>query len=258
MLNKRILTICCLCLTAAFLGFRLVGNNSYNIIFIGDSITEARMVPDASTQGPAAQAATYLTGTGKFKSIHFNNQGRSGFTTLDFLPTENNAYPKVVKAADEFYRDQSATLVFSIMLGTNDSAVKGTHGAPVSPENYKANLKSIADSLLSRYANCKIIINEPLWYSDSTQNGAVYLIEGRNRLLSYVPQIKALVKEYKSLLPGQVFLGDEKAYAYFSKNYLTDMHAEHGPIGTFYLHPNQKGSAALGEFWGKAIAKVLN
>lgn len=253
MFKKRILIICFLVLTVTLFAFRLAGNNSYNIVFIGDSITEARMVPDATTQGPAAQAAAYLTGTGKFKNIGFSNQGHSGFTTLDFLPNEHNAYPQIVKAADSFYADQSATLVFSMMLGTNDSAVKGTHGAPVSPQNYKANLKTIADSLFARYPKSKIIINEPLWYSDSTQNGAVYLIEGRNRLASYVPQIKALVKEY----PGKMFLGDEKGYAYFSKNYLTDMHAEHGAIGKFYLHPNQKGSAALGEFWGKAIAKVL-
>jgi len=32
---------------------------------------------------------------------------------------------------------------------------------------------------------------------------------------------------------------------------------EQGHQGTFYLHPNKQGAAALGNFWGDAINKVV-
>lgn len=249
--------LACLFLSVILYSFRLQKNNNYNIVFIGDSITQAGGVEDSKINGPAAKAVEYLLNTGHFKAVQFSNQGRSGFTTVDFLPAVNKAFPNVIKAADTFYNDKSAILVFSIMLGTNDSAVKGPNGAPVSCDNYHANLKTIADSLYKRYPACKIIIHEPLWYSDSTRNNATYFVEGRERLQSYMPEIEALVKEYKNIRPGQMFLGDKTGYGYFRKNYLTDMRVQTGPSGTFYLHPNKKGSAVLGELWGKAIAKAL-
>ncbi|MEO6523198.1 MAG: GDSL-type esterase/lipase family protein [Mucilaginibacter sp.] len=257
MLRKTI-SVVCLVLFITLCSFRLQTTDGYyNIIYIGDSITQAGQVKDAQTYGPAAQSTAYLLKKNIFKNVQFSNQGRSGFTTVDFLPSSKKAYPKVIEAANTFYNEKSATLLFSIMLGTNDSAIKGPNGSPVSPEQYHDNLKTLTDSLFKRYPDCKVIYHNPIWYSDSTHNRSTYLVEGRERLQSYRPQLKLLVNEYKTIHPGQVFLGDKKGFKYFKKHYLTDMNTEKGPSGVFYLHPNQKGSASLGELWGKAIAKAL-
>lgn len=255
MLRKFIIPACLV--LVIFCSFRMRDDGHYNIVFIGDSITQASGVKDAETNGPAAQATAYLLKKDILKNVQFSNQGHSGYTTVDFLPAIKKAYPKVIEAANTFYNDKSATLIFSIMLGTNDSAVKGPNGSPVSPEHYHDNLKTITDSLFRHYPDCKIVYHNPLWYSDSTHNTSTYLVEGRTRLQSYMPQLKLLVSEYKIIHPGQVFLGDKKGYSYFKKHYLTDMTTQKGPSGVFYLHPNQKGSAALGELWGKAIARAL-
>lgn len=246
-----------LLLFLALCAFNTQDKKSYNIVFIGDSITEGGGLKDRTIQAAPACATAYLLRSGRYNNIQFSNKGFSGFTTVDFLPSSKKAYPKVIAAADIFKNDRSAALVFSVMLGTNDSAVKGPNGSPVSPANYHSNLKTIADSLLARYPDCKIILHAPLWYSDSTRNTSTYLIEGRERLQSYIPHIKALVKEYKSTHPGHVFLGDTKGYDHFRKNYLTEMRTEKGPSGIFYLHPNQAGASALGDLWAKSIAKVL-
>jgi len=210
----------------------------------------------AKDQSPPIYAGEILKH--RIANVQIANQGVSGFTTVDFLPATNKAYPKVKAAADAFYADSTASLVFSIMLGTNDSAIKGPTGAPVSASDYQSNLKTIADSLLSAYPTCKIVLNYPIWYSDNTHNrGAAYMKEGQQRVLSYWPQITALVKAYKKTNPHHVFAGDRKAYKYFETNYLTDFKAENGLDGVFYLHPNTKGEKALAEFWAKAIMKVL-
>ncbi len=46
---------------------------------------------------------------------------------------------------------------------------------------------------------------------------------------------------------------DQKGFAYFEKNCLTDLDPESGKQGTFYLHSNKKGAETLGPFWGEAI-----
>ena len=166
------------------------------------------------------------------------------------------AFAQVVQAA-KILEQRNALLIFSIKIGTNDSAVKGTHGAPVSADEYKANLKTITDSLLSYFPHATVIYQHPVWYSPNTQNGATYLQEGLTRLQTYIPVIDALVSVYKTVNLGHVFLGDTKAFDYFKENYLTDLQAEPGRQGIFYLHPNKKGAIALGDFWGKAIYKVL-
>jgi hypothetical protein len=52
-------------------------------------------------------------------------------------------------------------------------------------------------------------------------------------------------------------MGDQDGFAYFRKNYLTDLVAETGNQGIFYLHPNIKGATKLGELWGESIDKVI-
>ncbi|MCC8424834.1 GDSL-type esterase/lipase family protein [Mucilaginibacter sp. UR6-11] len=226
-----------------------------NIVFIGDSITYGAGLPDRATQAPPAICANYLKTQANIGAVEFSNQGHSGYTTLDWLPGTralNDA-----EAAAKVFANQQAQLLFAIKIGTNDSAVKGTHGAPVSVEDYRTNLKIIIDRLLKDFPGCKIVIQHPIWYSPNTYNGSMYLQEGLTRLQTYIPVIDELVKTYKTGNPEQVFVGDTKGFKYFEKNYLTDFQPEDGHQGIFYLHPNPKGAIALGEFWGKAIARVV-
>jgi lysophospholipase L1-like esterase len=228
-----------------------------NIVFIGDSITFGSQLGVPALYAPPIHTCSYLLQNPNYRDIEISNQGLSGKTTLDYLPSAGKIFNNVIKAADLFYKDKEGTLVFSFMLGTNDSAIKGPHGSPVSPSDYQANLKIIADSLLTAYPECKIVFNYPIWYSPSTYNTSKYLEEGLNRLQTYFPQIDALVAGYKITQKGRVFSGDKMAFEYFKKNFLTELVPEQGQQGIFYLHPNRKGAAALGVFWGKAISRVI-
>lgn len=234
--------------------FKLPGYKKINIVFIGDSITQG--ADNKVAYAPSGYAITYLRGKLPAVTVNQANAGVSGRTTLDFLPGQID-FINAAKAADTLYPDKNAQLVFSIMLGTNDSAVKGPHGAPVAPQDYKHNLSTIIDTLLQRYPNSKIVINHPIWYSPNTYNNSMYLAEGLARLQTYFPEIDGLVKSYKLTNPGHVFIGDKAGFAYFKKNYANTFKFEQGREGVFYLHPNEKGASGLGELWGKAIYKAL-
>jgi lysophospholipase L1-like esterase len=227
-----------------------------NIVFIGNSITQGAQLTDPKTESPPFMACVYLMQQANIGTVQFSNQGYSGFTTVDFLPSTAKTFKKVEDAAHAF-TDKQALLIFSVKLGTNDSATTGPNGSPVSPQDYKQNLKAITDSLLREFPGCIVIFQHLTWYSTNTYNSAKYLAEGLLRLQSYFPQIDQLVADYAVTYPKQVFTGDKKAFKYFKKNYLTDLNTEEGRLGTFYLHPNKKGAAALGNFWGEAINKVV-
>jgi lysophospholipase L1-like esterase len=227
-----------------------------NIVFIGNSITYGANLDSPQTDAPPVVASQYLRKQAGIGSVNYSNQGHSGFTTLDFLPATGKAF-NGVEAAARVFSDKNALLIFSIKLGTNDSAIQGPNGAPVSRDRYKQNLKAIADRLLNDFPGCIVIFQHPLWYSPNTYNGAKYLQEGLTRLQSYIPPIDQLVADYTTTYPNRVFVGDKKAWDYFKQNYATDLTPEQGHAGTFYLHPNKKGAAMLGEFWGKAIYKVV-
>ena len=250
-------------ITAAILVMALTGvallppRPSLDIVFIGDSITHGSRLDSPEVQAPPVWAAAFLKRQKRIGEVAWSNQGVSGYTTVDFLPSTGKAFPHVMDAARAFYARHDATLVFSVMLGTNDSADNGPNGSPVLPAAYRANLKTIADSLLNAFPGCLIVFNRPTWYSPTAYNGARYLQSGLDRLQSYFPEIDALVKEYAASRPGQVFAGDHKAFGYFRKHYGTDLGAEQGHAGTFYLHPNLQGAKALGEFWGEAIERVV-
>jgi lysophospholipase L1-like esterase len=243
-----------LLLTATIFAFKQPGKK-LNIIFIGDSITHGTMAKD---QSPPIYTGNYLRQQNKWNSVNVYNAGVSGYTTVDFLPDTRKGFNKVRTLADSLIQDKTAELVISVMLGTNDSAIKGPNGSPVAPGQYYANLKTITDTLLARYPQCKIVYHYPIWYSSNTHNrGATYLQEGQQRVRSYWPEIDKLIKAYRKYGVRSVYQGDKQAYAYFEKNYLTDFKVENGPSGMFYLHPNQKGDMALGNFWAKAIAKAV-
>lgn len=229
-----------------------------NIVFIGNSITFGAGLPKPHQDAPPVKAAVYLTKQPGIGSVKYSNRGSSGCTTVDYLPATNTLFPWATRAADKFKEETWATLIFSITLGTNDSAMKGTNGCPVAPDQYYLNMKTIVDRLLALYPNCRVVLNRPLWYSPNTYNGAMYLSEGLKRLQDYYPELMKLVDDYAHRFPGQVFMGDTEGFDYFKENHLTDFQAENGNDGIFYLHPNEKGAIKLGEFWGKAILKAVN
>jgi len=228
-----------------------------NVVFIGNSITHGSGLPDPHTQAPPVIAAQKLRELKHIGTVQFSNVGKSGSTTLDWLPENHKLFLTAEKAAGLYASDEGATLLFSIVLGTNDSAIKGPHGAPVSPEDYRGNLLKIANRLLEEYPKCKIIFQYPTWYSENTYNTSKYLKEGLDRLQSYFPEIDAVVKSYEISRPHTVFSGNKKVFAYFKKH--PDLFQnEKGQQGIFNLHPNPEGAAQLGAFWAKAIYKAMD
>lgn len=227
-----------------------------DIVFIGNSITYGANLDNPKQDAPPVIASEILRKMTGINSVSFSNQGRSGYTTVDYLPAAET-FAKVVQATKQLHTNPGHILIFSIKLGTNDSAMQGPKGAPVSKEAYHQNMKAIVDELLKQFPNSKIVLQQPIWYSTNTYNRSKYLAEGLARLQSYFPELKSLVKSYSRTNKNQVYLGDQKGFNYFRKNYLTDLVAEKGQQGTFYLHPNKKGAAKLAEFWAEAIYKVV-
>lgn len=225
------------------------------IVFIGNSITQGKGGADGFP--PPTHAVNYLKGQKGVQEILFANLGRSGSTTLDWLPGSGKFFVKVTEAADSLYLKKDHQLLFSIKLGTNDSAMQGPNGAPVSRENYRKNMESIISEVLKKYPGSKVIIHHPIWYSTNTYNSSKYLAEGLERLESYIPEIDQMISDYRISNPGRVFKGDTKAFKYFKKHYLQLLKPEKGQQGTFYLHPNEDGVVVLGKYWGKAIEKRI-
>ena len=98
-----------------------------NIVFVGNSITYGATLPDREIQNPCVQAAEelrQLTG----REVTMRNCGHSGMTTHNFLPG-GNLFAECLAAGEELSL-RPGTLVFSIMLGTNDSAQRGPTGSP--------------------------------------------------------------------------------------------------------------------------------
>jgi lysophospholipase L1-like esterase len=221
-----------------------------NVIFIGDSITRGGYLH----RPPPAAAIDWLSGHVSGVDFFSSNQGRSGHTTADALSTD---LALIEQAATALEREHVGRLVFSVMLGTNDSAISGPHGAPVSPDHYRANLAALIDRLLKDYRGCVIVLQRPLWYSPNTDNGAKYLTEGLDRLQSYFPVIDELVTRYARTHPKKVFLGDTLGFELFRENYLIYLKAEGGHLGTYYLHPSIAGAEKLGELWGGAIERAI-
>lgn len=228
-----------------------------NIIFIGDSITEGGALANPLTEATPLLVEQRLKEYKLFSAVSVVNMGFSGHTTVDFLPDSHTDFLKVVAAGNTYALDKDASLIFSIMLGTNDSANFGPNGSPVSAVNYKANLKIIIESLLQKFPAAIFILNYPLWYSPNTYNNSSYLQDGLNRLKQYSIELDDLVQEYKIIYSKHVFAGDKKSFNYFRGNYKKFYKRENGKQGVFYLHPNAAGSQALSKIWVKSILKVM-
>jgi lysophospholipase L1-like esterase len=228
----------------------------YDIVFIGDSITYGATLANPSTQAAPVQCQLSL-GQRYNVAVNLSNQGQSGTTTVDWQPSSTD-FQLAIAGAAALESNQPGQLIFSIMLGVNDSAQSGPDGSPVSPANFQGNLQSIINQLLVDYPNALVFVQYPTWYSPNTQNSSLYGAAGLALLESYFPEIDQLISNNATLHPGLVFAGDKLAFNFFSTNYLTDLTPESGAQGTFYLHPNQAGAVVLGGFWANAIAGALN
>jgi lysophospholipase L1-like esterase len=224
-----------------------------DIVYLGDSITAGVGLQDPRNSAPPVLCSKEIEAKLKNATVYFSNSGRGGTTTVDFLPSSHADFPAAEDAAKKLVADHPGKLIFNIMLGTNDSAVVGPRGSPVSPEQYGKNLTTIVDQLLVDFPGSQVVINRPIWYSPNTHNGATYDQPGLDRLNSYLPVIRAVVVSENTVRAGQVHLGDLAAYSYFQTNYLKELRPEDGAEGTFYLHPNVIGAASLGKFWANGI-----
>ena len=219
------------------------------IIYIGNSITYGSEHKDPSKTAPPVVASRILEKKCK-ANVYWANCGVSGATTYDFLPSGKKCFSLVEKAIRKIQAQTTEPIIFSIMLGTNDSACSGTNGAPVSNADYKKNLLVLIEQLRTRVPNAIFVLHRPIWYSPNTYNGAMYLKKGLERLTNYASVLKEIVQENKD-----VKMGDESAYAFFEQKHKKFCCAENGNAGTFYLHPNEKGAVKLAKFWCEAIIR---
>jgi lysophospholipase L1-like esterase len=228
-----------------------------DVVYIGDSITEGAGLPDPASQAPPVICTDLLRTD--FRGVEFfsSNQGRSGRSTADVLPTSSQEFEDVEKATKELKAEHPGQIVFSIMLGTNDSAESGPTGSPISPDKYGENLRRIISQLLIDFPNSIVVLHRPTWYSPNTNNGAVYEKKGLARLKAYFPMIDAISMTLSSN-GERVFRGDTFAFKFFALNYRSDFQAELGQKGLFYLHPNVTGAKELARFWAAAIGKAIN
>lgn len=223
--------------------------DNINLLFIGNSITAGATLSNASTQAPPIVCRALIEeATGVTTNVF--NGGHSGITTWGYLPGRND-FTRIINNAKAFKKQNGGLIYFSIMLGTNDSACTTTEGAPVSPDTYANNIRTIIKALLEAVPDCKILLNYPIWYSPSTYNGAKYLQEGLDRLRSYYPMLDTIVAEY-----DQVFAGRRDVWEYFENN-LELFTRENGNAGYFYLHPNVDGAKRLAEIWANSLLELI-
>jgi lysophospholipase L1-like esterase len=223
-----------------------------DIVYIGNSITQGSQLGNPEEEAPPATASDYLRRKSGVGHVSFLNQGRSGSTTEDYLPGKE-ALNEVIARTRLFHKYSDRSLIFTISLGT----IHNEKDFPENTEQYQKNLKLIGDKLLYEFPECKIIFMQPIWYSPVTYSSTGYMAEGLARLQSYFPELQSLVLNYSQIKPGQIFLADIKAFAYFRNNYLTELIPERGNARSFYLHPNKKGAHVLGKLWGEAIYQSL-
>ena len=222
-----------------------------NLIFIGNSITEGALHANKKKTAPPVVAAN-LVGNMLSMDVHYRNCGRSGATTVDFLPEQKRDFVRVEKAIEEIKALSYAPILFSIRLGTNDSANFGPNGSPVSNEDYKKNLMTMIGRIRELCPNAIFILQRPIWYSPNTHNAAQYLVAGQKRMVAYTDVLIEIANENED-----VYLGDRDAFDYFGAKHRKYMFAEDGKAGTFYLHPNEAGARKLARYWARAIVKVV-
>jgi GDSL-like Lipase/Acylhydrolase family len=226
-----------------------------NIVYIGDSITFGSTTPDPATQSSAKRCTEALHAKLGSRPVYMADEGFPGRTTADYLPSHKELFDQATAAAQKLQAAHPGLLLFSIMLGANDSANRGSRpqDVPTPSTQYEANLRAIVDQLLLDFPASKIVIHHLTWYSPSTHTGWIMGQQGLDRVKSYLPRVDDLVRDEATVHPGCVFLGDTASFSDFERNHETNMTHEMGVDGVYYLHPNPAGAIVLGNFWAQAI-----
>lgn len=239
---------------------------SFNVVFIGNSITYGAKHQQRELTAPPAQCARWLSAQEGIDTVYFENCGRSGRTTYHFLPDKEAVIPAgdktyfsdvVAKASELMKTNPGLPLLFSIMLGTNDS-VERPKNKHTTPEDYAKNLCSIIDSLLNLWPEAHVVLNKPIYYTPDyhTKGGSIASKKSLRLIGDYYNMFESVVNNCK---PGHVHIGDSDAYKYFKKNWRTDVFEEKDARGkSYWLHPNEQGAVRLAEFWGKALLPVMH
>ena len=222
-----------------------------NLVFIGNSITEGVLHADKSKTAPPVLTAS-MVGKMLSRDIIFRNCGRSGATTVDFLPSEQRDFVRVEKAIKDIQEISYEPIIFSIMLGTNDSANFGPNGSPVSNEDYERNLMTMIERIRELCPHAIFVLQRPIWYSPNTHNGAQYLVAGQKRMVGYTDVLIDMARKNPD-----IYFGDNEAFDYFRAKHHKFMFAEDGKAGIFYLHPNEAGAKKLARFWAEAIVRTV-
>jgi lysophospholipase L1-like esterase len=257
-------------LLISFLAFSFLfaysfAQQSANLVFIGNSITYGALHQQRELTAPPAQCARWLSAQSGIDTVYFANCGRSGKTTYHFLPRQAD----VVPAGDKTYfadvvaqtsclvdAHPSLPLVFSIMLGTNDT-VERPKNRHTTPDDYARNLTMLIDSLLKLWPDAHVVLHKPIWYTPDyvTKGGSVASKSSLRLLDAYYRMFPQVVGNCR---PGHVHIGDADAYTYFEQHWQTDINEEKDSRGrSYWLHPNEQGAKRLAEFWGKALLPVV-
>jgi len=238
---------------------------SANIVFIGNSITYGALHEQREQTAPPVQCARWLCQREDIDTVYFRNCGRSGKTTYHFLPCAEDVIPAgdktyfgdvVSKTRELVKAHPSLPLVFSIMLGTNDT-VERPKNKHTEPDDYAKNLITIIDSLLKLWPDAHVVLNKPIWYYPDyhTKGGSIASKKSLKLIDTYYHQFPQIVAKSKA---GHVHIGDADAYAYFEQHWKTDIVEEKDARGkSYWLHPNELGAGRLAEFWGKALLPII-
>ena len=241
-----------LLMTALLMSVCTWSQKEYNIVFIGNSITYGATHQAPQKTNPVISCAKYLKEQGLV--VHTKNMGKSGKTSRDFLPGRKGYWPATKKAAAELAEAYpQAQMVFSIMLGTNDAAIR-TKKSCWKSDIFLNSMTTIIDSLQAIYPQAVFVLQQDPYFSPNVEkeSGTKMDEDCLKQLRDYWTVDQQLAKERPN-----VFLGSDEIYAFFEQNHQEMMTPEEGLQGTFYLHPNPKGSAELAKLWGKALVEVL-
>ena len=122
-----------------FFIFISFAQRSANIVFIGNSITYGALHEQHELTAPPTQCARWLSQQDDIDTVYFRNCGRSGKTTYHFLPNAADVIPAgdktyfadvVAKTRELVSAHPTLPLVFSIMLGTNDTVERKYSTSP--------------------------------------------------------------------------------------------------------------------------------
>lgn len=224
----------------------------YNIVFIGNSITYGATHQTPQKTNPTISCVKLLKEQGL--DVHSKNLGKSGKTSRDFLPDRKGYWSATKKAAAELAEAYpNGQMVFSIMLGTNDAAIR-TKKSCWKSDIFRNSMTTIIDSLQAIYPQAVFVLQQDPYFSPNVEKESGTKMDEAclKQLRDYWTVDQQLAKERPN-----VFLGSDEIYTFFEQNHQEMMTAEEGLQGTFYLHPNAKGAAELGVLWGKALIEAL-